>query len=86
MTPLSGDRDRRVDEALAEYLAGCDAGIPPDHTAFLAKYPDLADSLTEFLDDHARMRRAVGDVPATDEETVGTAVLPGGDVPHRSRQ
>src|SRR5262245_11115871 len=52
------DRDERVDAALAEYLAACDAGDPPQRAAFLARFPDLADSLAAFLDDHERMRRA----------------------------
>ena len=52
------DRDERVDAALAEYLAACDAGDPPQRAAFLARFPGLADSLSAFLDDHERMRRA----------------------------
>ena len=54
------DREQQVDEAIADDLAGCDADRPPDRAAFLAKYPDLADSLGEFLDDHARMCGAAG--------------------------
>src|SRR5262245_13451901 len=48
------DRDERVDAALAEYLAACDACDPPQRAAFLARFPDLADSLAAFLDDHER--------------------------------
>jgi WD40 repeat protein len=68
---MSDDRDARADEAIAEYLAECDAGRPPDPAAFLAKYPDLAPSLREFLDDHARMRRlaAAPDPTATVDAT-----------------
>src|SRR5262249_31761649 len=62
------DRDERVDAALAEYLAACDAGDPPQRAAFLARYPDLADSLAAFIDDHERMRRAA-DVGATSGQT-----------------
>src|SRR6516164_8182156 len=83
---MSDDRDARADEAIAEYLAECDAGRPPDPAAFLAKYPDLAPSLREFLDDHARMRRlaaapdptaTVDSTPApTGAETVGFVGAP----------
>src|SRR5262245_22190069 len=52
------DHDERVDAALAEYLAACDAGNPPIREAFLATYPDLADSLAALIDDHERMRPA----------------------------
>jgi hypothetical protein len=62
------DRDERVDAALAEYLAACDAGNPPQRAAFLARFPDLADSLATFLDDHERMLRA-----ADPERTGGQA-------------
>jgi WD40 repeat protein/HEAT repeat protein len=54
---ITNDRDQRVDEAIAEYLAGCEAGNPPDRAAFLARHPDLADSLQAFLADHDRMRQ-----------------------------
>ena len=81
---MTNDRDRRVDEAIAEYLAACDAGNPPDQSAFLARHSDLADSLREFLADHARMRRVadpdpnqtVDSVPAPGPETVTHASEP----------
>jgi WD40 repeat protein/tRNA A-37 threonylcarbamoyl transferase component Bud32 len=53
----SDDRDARIDEAIAEYLRAADAGAPPDRAAFLGRYPDVAEGLAEFLDDHDRMRR-----------------------------
>jgi WD40 repeat protein/HEAT repeat protein/predicted Ser/Thr protein kinase len=55
---ISDDRDQRVDEAIAEYLAACEADAPPDRDAFLAEHPDLADSLRDFLADHDRIRQA----------------------------
>jgi serine/threonine-protein kinase len=57
---MSADRDQRVDEAIAEYLAACDTGNPQDQKEFLAKYPDLADNLRSFFGDHARMQRVTG--------------------------
>jgi serine/threonine protein kinase/WD40 repeat protein/Flp pilus assembly protein TadD len=56
--PTSDQREQRVNEAIAEYLAGCDAGTPPDRALFLARHADIAGSLREFLDDHERMRQA----------------------------
>jgi len=55
----SEDREQPVDEAIAEYLAACEAGNPPDRAAFLAKHADLADSLEAFLADHDCIRQAV---------------------------
>src|SRR5262249_24952448 len=86
MRPMSTERDARIDAAIAEYLAACDAGTPPERAAFLARYPELADSLSEFLDDHARMRGAAPPGPDTDAtlppaptqppDTGDTATLP----------
>jgi WD40 repeat protein/HEAT repeat protein len=72
---ISDDHDRRVDEAIADYLAGCEAGDPPDRAAFLAKYPDLAGSLQAFLADHDRIREVAPPPRPADE----TATAPPGD-------
>ena len=45
------DRQRRLEEAMAEYLIAADAGRPPEAEAFLARYPDLRAELVEFLAD-----------------------------------
>jgi WD40 repeat protein/tRNA A-37 threonylcarbamoyl transferase component Bud32 len=52
-SPPSGstERERRLDEAVAEYLLGSEAGRAPDPVQFLARYPDLAEELALFLDD-----------------------------------
>jgi tRNA A-37 threonylcarbamoyl transferase component Bud32 len=42
-------REDRLHEAVLVYLAEADAGRPPDPAAFLARYPDLAKDLQEFL-------------------------------------
>jgi WD40 repeat protein/HEAT repeat protein len=72
---ISDDHDRRVDEAIADYLAGCEAGGPPDRAAFLAKYPDLTDSLQAFLADHDRIRQVAPPPRPADE----TATVPPGN-------
>jgi WD40 repeat protein/HEAT repeat protein/tRNA A-37 threonylcarbamoyl transferase component Bud32 len=81
---VSDSHERRVDEAIAEYLAACEAGTPPDRDDFLAQYPDLADSLSAFLADHDRMRRAAP-APRNPGDTAtlapaAAAVLPLGTV------
>jgi len=53
--------EEKVDSAIAEYLAACDAGAMPEREAFLAKFPDLADSLAGFIDDHQKMRKILPD-------------------------
>jgi WD40 repeat protein/HEAT repeat protein len=72
---ISENHDRRVDEAIAEYLAGCEAGSPPDRAAFLTKHADLADSLQAFLADHDRIRQVAPPPRAADD----TATVPPGD-------
>jgi Protein kinase domain len=44
-------RQRRLEEAMAEYLIVADAGRPPEPEWFLARYPDLRVELAEFLAD-----------------------------------
>jgi WD40 repeat protein len=50
-TTPDDDRQRRLEEAMAEYLIAADAGRPPERTSFLARYPDLRAELVEFLAD-----------------------------------
>ena len=74
-------RDDRIDAAIAAYLAACDAGSPPERAASLAAHPDLAAELAEFLDDHARMRRAVGPPDPTGLHDPGATGTFGGPDP-----
>ncbi len=80
----SDDRDERVDEVIAEYLAACESGDPPDRAAFLAKHADLADSLQAFLADHDRMRQAAASPDDTNTLPPGgraaPAVAPSGSI------
>jgi WD40 repeat protein/tRNA A-37 threonylcarbamoyl transferase component Bud32 len=48
-TPLDSDRERRLGDALAEYMRAEEGGERPDRGAFLARYPDLADELQAFF-------------------------------------
>ncbi len=50
------DRERRLDEAVAEYLRLQAAGQTPERHEWLANFPDLAAELGEFLNDVALVR------------------------------
>jgi hypothetical protein len=49
--------ERRVDEAIAEFLEAERAGRAPDPEAWLARHPDLADELRSFLADREHFAR-----------------------------
>ena len=36
------ERERRLEDAIAEYKIAVEAGRPPDRSRFLERYPDLA--------------------------------------------
>jgi tRNA A-37 threonylcarbamoyl transferase component Bud32 len=48
-TPLDADRERRLGDALAEYMRATERGETPDRGAFVAHYPDLADELQAYF-------------------------------------
>ena len=49
------DRQRRLEEAMAEYLIAVDAGRRLEPEPFLARYPDLRAELVAFLADLSAM-------------------------------
>jgi hypothetical protein len=55
-------RERRLDEAIAEYLEAAEVGRAPDADEWLARHPDLADELRAFLADRADFLRAAGEL------------------------
>ena len=55
----SPERQRRLEQVIAEYLLAADAGRPPETTAFLDGYPDLATDLVELLAAQADLARLV---------------------------
>jgi WD40 repeat protein len=67
-------REERLDEAIAGYLGEVAAGRAPDREGLLARYPDLADELAEFLDDRLQIQRLIG--PLTARGTDTTAPCP----------
>ena len=54
-TNPSASRERRVDEAIASYLAALDAGAAPGAEDWLAAHPDLAPELESFLRQYRRV-------------------------------
>jgi tetratricopeptide (TPR) repeat protein len=81
-TGADDNRQRRLEEAMAEYLLAADAGNPPDRSAFLANYPQLHEELSEFLADREAVDqlvsplRPVEDARRAADETA--ALTPGG--------
>jgi tetratricopeptide (TPR) repeat protein/tRNA A-37 threonylcarbamoyl transferase component Bud32 len=75
--PPALDRDSRLDEILVEYLEALETGTAPDRRELLARYPDLADDITAFLDDQARFDSLVAPLrtpaPAADTPARGPA-------------
>src|ERR1700686_1185745 len=51
----SSEREQRLHEVLAAYLEAIEAGQQPKQEEWLARYPDLANELTEFFADQERM-------------------------------
>jgi WD40 repeat protein len=76
------DLQRRVEEAMAEYLTAADAGAAPAPADFLARYPELQVELAEFLADQAGLARLVEPLragPAGSVAAACTATLPADD-------
>jgi tRNA A-37 threonylcarbamoyl transferase component Bud32 len=68
-TVPDNDRQRRLEEAMAEYLIAADAGRPPEPESFLDRYPDLRAELAEFLADRSALAEVV-------EPLLSAAALP----------
>src|SRR4051812_20422393 len=66
--------DRRLEEALAEYLLAEELGRPPGRPTFLARYPELADRLRAFLDNKERLEGFAG--ARNQVTTGGEGILP----------
>jgi tRNA A-37 threonylcarbamoyl transferase component Bud32 len=61
-------REQRLDAIIAEYLEAVDSGQAPDEEAWIARYPDLAEDLREFLADDELARRAMSPARSLAEE------------------
>jgi WD40 repeat protein/tRNA A-37 threonylcarbamoyl transferase component Bud32 len=71
------EREQRVNEAIAAYLAETDAGRSPDRLEWLARYPDLAPELEEYFADQDQVGALVGPAVASDA-TEGEGDVDGG--------
>jgi eukaryotic-like serine/threonine-protein kinase len=57
--PDASDRERRLEEVLAAFLAAEDEGQPPALEALTIQHPDLVDELRSFFAEHYRFGRLV---------------------------
>jgi tetratricopeptide (TPR) repeat protein len=62
--PDTSDRERRLEEIIAVFLAAEDQGRPLDLDAILAKHPDLVDELHAFFKEHHRIGSLVAPLRA----------------------
>ncbi len=78
-----GERERRLDEAVAEYLEAVDAGRRPAPAEWLARYPDLAPELERFFagqEQVCNLLDSLGPTPTVDHLSTGAeAPPPAGD-------
>jgi WD40 repeat protein/tRNA A-37 threonylcarbamoyl transferase component Bud32 len=51
------DRDRRLDQVITDYLKAVQAGEPADPAEWCRRHPDLAEELSAFFADRARIER-----------------------------
>ncbi len=64
-TQDNGEREARLNEAIAAYYQAVEAGQTPVRDEFLARYPDLAGELASFLADKAQFERVAAPLPPT---------------------
>jgi WD40 repeat protein/tRNA A-37 threonylcarbamoyl transferase component Bud32 len=71
-------RERRLQEALAEYLEAVEAGRAPDRRRWLERHADLAADLESFLAGHDAVARVAGSFrpPAAGAPTLGVGEAP----------
>ena len=64
---LSGEQTARVLRVLEGYLAELEGGAPPHRDELLARHPDLADLLAEYLDKLDQLHEAAAGLRASPE-------------------
>ena len=77
--PEHADRERRLDEAIAEYLEAVDAGRRPAAEEWLTRFPDLAAELARFFGDQEQVHSllvAAGPTPGPDDTPTGAHRAP----------
>lgn len=58
--PISGDRERRLDEAVLAYLKAREGNAALDEQAWIDRYPDLRAELADFFQNHNRIDLLAG--------------------------
>src|SRR5262245_34111816 len=83
----TASREARLEAILGEYLRAREAGSAPDRTELLARHPDLATELREFLDDQSLFRGLASPLLGTPGPDLtpppddATATMAGGHAP-----
>jgi len=69
---LAADKERQLNELLAEYLEAAEAGKTPDRAALLARHPDFAVELDEFINN---LEGLVRSGPSAQEPVAATLAM-----------
>jgi eukaryotic-like serine/threonine-protein kinase len=75
----SGSREERLDQAIAAFLQEENAGSAPDPQAWLERYPDLAEELSEFFADRRQVEQLAAPMRAALARGLGSRVKYVGD-------
>lgn len=69
--------DLSLDDVLAEYIAREEAGRPTDRQALLARYPQYAADLREFLDNRDQIQRLAAPIRDPENDSLRSSQLLG---------
>src|SRR2546421_12466472 len=59
-TQAAASEEHALDDVLASYIAGEEAGSAPDRQELLGRYPQFVDDLREFFANRDQMQRLAG--------------------------
>ena len=57
---LEGDRESRLDQVVASYLAELGTDLMPDRHAWLVRHPEFFDELSDFFADRDQLEHIAG--------------------------
>src|SRR4051812_19839512 len=78
---VTGAREERLHEILAEYLQAVDAGQHPVRQEFLSRHPELAEDLREFFANQDQADKFTGPLRPAAESNEPTLATTGPAVP-----